>query len=1037
MLDLSSLTLPTLTLPSDDTDMLTPSSSHRVLTERLSKFLKASSKADYREFYSTCIQLARLIDMAVVKNQKPSFLHDVTQLLRKICEQKDNDKFQPAVMVLLLSLKNTIHLGWFGTVERQELLNMSKELLGFFAGMGGLSNVDNMEATQFISSIIPRFYPSLNLQSVVVALEAKPGYETMLVDFYVLKKPSASEELRLFVIRKDSQDTSACLVTPNHVNFLVNGKGVEKRSLASMDTGPQMPTNLTGMLKIGTNLLQIVGDFSGSYMIVIALTGTATESSSPLLLQIYSPGGVRTGSDDDLIEGPSRVSLRCPISHKRITSPVKGSSCKHHQCFDYHTFMEINSRRPSWKCPYCNRHISFPDLRLDLQMLKVLKETEESAIDVMVSGDGSWEVLLHEDTVTENMAVSQMSRRKELNSRNSSGESSAEEGEIRCEKLSSALIDLSDDDEQRIHANREYVEHCDSFGVTNRSMHGEFDDRKPDVSHIYVSASESLTNVDGYSPGVSRSTLLTQDSARISESSELSSFVTLPPNVTDSSASLSQWLESTRDENFVTTSRVDVSASLSAVALVNTDLSSFHAVQAIPAEGPGFGVCVSSEALSERQLNREVSRSPIAIQALPAQTSILNPNFRPRSHSNSQPNSPAQAVGTPHSNNLPSSQVTAHPNLAQIVPPTFIVQEGQLHSTNAGHQHAQQDNLCMLDIPNTNLIQQVPSGQTQISESFDILDPWQRYNIQTWQPNRVTQPSSQLDQRVSTDLPYATSPSSERQNLHQQQVSFQQTTRQDSFNLLNSQFRQQARFPAAHAQQMQQIQNLASNVSNTYREESINSGFSGVAEGVPMYNQSSNGSMALVGSSRRQPSQGARAVTSQYTQSSNNPLIVPNTGASRDQRWVSSSEVVSIQPSDISTMLLSEQNQRPVARMRGSITSSGRASAVNVPPSQNPVTPMNYGWMYGVPSQPPHLPTISPLGNTNQPARFIPVVPPPWSNEMLRQWGPSRSSAGLGTSLQSNQTSSDFLNSFETQSETAMPLQGTASLFDAGDLSPL
>lgn len=973
--------------------------------ERLSKSIKP--KGDYREFSAACIGLARLIDSAVAKNQKLSVLPDLTHVLRKVCEQKDNEMFQSGIMVLLLSVKTAMYSGWFSAAERQELNNMSKEILYIFTGLGEWNAIDAAEATEFISTILPRFYPSLSIQTIIIALEAKSGYGAMVRDFHVLKKLSASEELRLFVIRKDNQDTSACLITPNHVNFLVNGKGVENRSLASMDTGPQMPTNVTGMVKIGTNLMQIVGDFSGPYMIAIAQTCTAAGFSSPLRLPIYSIPGVKAQADDELIEGPSRVSLRCPISHKRIMSPVKGYSCKHHQCFDYYTFMAINSRRPAWRCPYCNRHVSFPDLRLDLQMLKILKETHENAFDVMVSEDGSWETITDEETITGNTAVSQSYRRKDTNSQINSGDtSSAEEGEIRSEKFSSRIIDLSDDDEQERHSNREQNDECNSSGAAMRFVSVEMEDRKPELRDINVIASESFTNV--------------QASAA--------------PNVIGTSVTAVQMglSEASREESFEAASTSDILGSTSAITLGNPDLNVFLAMQALPGEGDGCIAGTSADSLTERQSNRETSRAPIAIQALPAQISLSNVNFRSRIRTTSQPNSPAQASSSSNSSSTSAIQFNLSQTSPQIVLPSFAgVQDSQL-LLNAGHQQVQQDTPSMQEISNTN----------QVQQGVEMREQRQRLIQHSRRPN-VNQPPSQPDQRVFVDHPYGSGARSlnqlrsERQGLNQQQASLHPTLL-DPLNLLENQIWQQVRFSAPSVQQAQQLQQGHMNVNNTFREENVNPAFAGIAEGIPLYNQSSDGSMAMVGALRRQSSQGARAVSSQLLHSSNNPLIVPNTGNTpREQRWVSSADAVPAQASDMAPMLLTEQNQR---RMRGCITSTGRPTVVNVSHGQSQGSPMNYTWLYGISSQSSYVPIPPSLSNPNQPSRFSPVVSTSWNNDLSRQWNQSRVSTGSGVNLQTSQTSptlgSDF-NWLDMSFENPMFPQGPGNLFDPGDLGSL
>lgn len=50
-----------------------------------------------------------------------------------------------------------------------------------------------------------------------------------------------------------------------------------------MDTGPQIPTALSSMLNNGVNILQVVGQFNGSYIVVIAsMSMTSTPDSAAL-----------------------------------------------------------------------------------------------------------------------------------------------------------------------------------------------------------------------------------------------------------------------------------------------------------------------------------------------------------------------------------------------------------------------------------------------------------------------------------------------------------------------------------------------------------------------------------------------------------------------------------------------------------------------------------------------------------------------------------------------------------------------------------
>ncbi|KVH91801.1 hypothetical protein Ccrd_006132 [Cynara cardunculus var. scolymus] len=134
----------------------------------------------------------------------------------------------------------------------------------------------------------------------------------------------------------------------------VNDFYITKKTISSddkIDTGPQNPTLVTHMLKYGTNLLQAVGQFY----------------------------------DNDIIEGPSRISLNCPISFKRIKTP----------CFDFDNYLGMNSRRPLWRCPHCSQSVCFVDIRVDQNM--VLKEVLPNVSHVSISADGSWEVVSEGD----------------------------------------------------------------------------------------------------------------------------------------------------------------------------------------------------------------------------------------------------------------------------------------------------------------------------------------------------------------------------------------------------------------------------------------------------------------------------------------------------------------------------------------------------------------------------------------------------------------------------------------------------------------
>ncbi|CAL5330734.1 unnamed protein product [Camellia sinensis] len=160
----------------------------------------------------------------------------------------------------------------------------------------------------------------MKMGQILAFLEVKPGYGTFAYDFHILKnaKPSAEDKVRLFVAQTDNIETSSCITTPPQVNFLLNGKGVDKRTNVFMDTGPQLPTVVMHMLKYGTNLLQVVGQFSGNYIIVVAYMGVISNLDRPVLQDCVQPAVAALDSDSEIIEGPSRISLNCPIRYAII-----------------------------------------------------------------------------------------------------------------------------------------------------------------------------------------------------------------------------------------------------------------------------------------------------------------------------------------------------------------------------------------------------------------------------------------------------------------------------------------------------------------------------------------------------------------------------------------------------------------------------------------------------------------------------------------------------------------------------------------------
>ncbi|XP_077418126.1 zinc finger MIZ domain-containing protein 2-like isoform X3 [Vanacampus margaritifer] len=90
--------------------------------------------------------------------------------------------------------------------------------------------------------------------------------------------------------------------------------------------------------------------------------------------------------EDGVEQTAIRVSLKCPITFRRIQLPARGHDCRHIQCFDLESYLQLNCERGTWRCPVCNKTALLEGLEMDQYMLGILiyvqnSEYEEITID--------------------------------------------------------------------------------------------------------------------------------------------------------------------------------------------------------------------------------------------------------------------------------------------------------------------------------------------------------------------------------------------------------------------------------------------------------------------------------------------------------------------------------------------------------------------------------------------------------------------------------------------------------------------------------
>ncbi|PWY99663.1 hypothetical protein BCV70DRAFT_200589 [Testicularia cyperi] len=98
----------------------------------------------------------------------------------------------------------------------------------------------------------------------------------------------------------------------------------------------------------------------------------------------------REAEDEEIQEGAATMSLKCPLSYMRMTTPCKSNFCPHVQCFDAYSFFSVNEQSPSWTCPVCNRTIKPEDVVIDGYVADILKRVPQDEETVIVEPDGAW-----------------------------------------------------------------------------------------------------------------------------------------------------------------------------------------------------------------------------------------------------------------------------------------------------------------------------------------------------------------------------------------------------------------------------------------------------------------------------------------------------------------------------------------------------------------------------------------------------------------------------------------------------------------------
>lgn len=94
--------------------------------------------------------------------------------------------------------------------------------------------------------------------------------------------------------------------------------------------------------------------------------------------------------DADIVATSTVMSLKCPLSTRRIEVPCRSVLCTHNQCFDASSFLQLQEQAPTWTCPVCVKATSYESLNVDQYVDDILHSTPLDVEQVIIEPDGQW-----------------------------------------------------------------------------------------------------------------------------------------------------------------------------------------------------------------------------------------------------------------------------------------------------------------------------------------------------------------------------------------------------------------------------------------------------------------------------------------------------------------------------------------------------------------------------------------------------------------------------------------------------------------------
>ncbi|EDO14864.1 hypothetical protein Kpol_363p4 [Vanderwaltozyma polyspora DSM 70294] len=297
--------------------------------------------------------------------------------------------------------------------------NSSDHTINIISSERSISEIDGSVSFRFVRS--PFYEPECLLLDSVMSVNPCNERMTETVRFTIdqhwvnILQKKSGYKLHLFsgeVNDIESDDDNLMYIKfpwPNELRFnneiiKDNIKGLKNQK------GTTNPADLTNYLRLDgeQNQLEFVhGALKSEYVMCCCIVRCV--SPDQLLLEILEHSEIVplsqtvkliTDGDEegDILASSFILSLKCPISFKKIQYPSRSKFCNHIECFDSYWYLVSQSQIPNWKCPICSSKAKLEDLVICELVSDILENCEDEVSQVKFYSDGSWEEIFDSDT---------------------------------------------------------------------------------------------------------------------------------------------------------------------------------------------------------------------------------------------------------------------------------------------------------------------------------------------------------------------------------------------------------------------------------------------------------------------------------------------------------------------------------------------------------------------------------------------------------------------------------------------------------------